>query len=307
MNSLKGRDLLTLADLTKEEIQEILKTSGSIKSDFKAGNHIHPYLAGKTVVLIFQKPSTRTRVSFDTGVYQLGGHPITLGWNELQLGRGETVADTARTLDRYADGIVARVFKHSDLEVMAECSRAPVINALSDAAHPCQALGDCLTIIEKKGRIEGVNVVFVGDGNSNVCRSLTEAVLKLGGRMTIASPKKYMPPDSFIGGLGIGRASLTLTEDHLGAVKEADVVYTDVWVSMGQEAEAQERVASLGPYQLNSDLMARAPADAIVMHCLPAHRGQEITDEVADSSRSVIFDQAENRLHAQKGLMALII
>lgn len=307
MISLKGRDLLTLADLTKEEVQEILKISSSIKSDFKAGNRVRPYLAGKTVVLIFQKPSTRTRVSFDTGVYQLGGHPITLGWNELQLGRGETVADTARTLDRYADGIVARVFKHSDLEVMAEYSRAPVINALSDAAHPCQALGDCLTIMEKKGRIEGVNVVFVGDGNSNVCRSLAEAVLKLGGSMTIASPKKYMPPDSFVEGLRPGKASLTLTEDHIGAVKEADVVYTDVWVSMGQEAEAQERTALLRPYQLNSELMDHAPADAIVMHCLPAHRGQEITDEVADGSRSVIFDQAENRLHAQKGLMALII
>jgi ornithine carbamoyltransferase len=306
---MKGRDLLTLADFTKEELYVILKKSSEIKSDLKYGNYIHPYLSGKTVILLFQKPSTRTRISFDVGVHQLGGHPITLGWNDLQLGRGETVADTARTFDVYADGIVARVFKHADLETMAACAHAPVINALSDAAHPCQALGDCLTILEKKGKLEGVNVAFVGDGNDNVCRSLAEAVMKFGGNMTIASPTKYQLPSSYADSLRRGAskgAILTLTEDPRAAAKNADVVYTDVWVSMGQEAESQERMAAFKAYQVNSEFMSHAPKNAIVMHCLPAHRGLEITDDVIDGKNSVVWDQAENRLHAQKGIMALL-
>jgi len=307
---MKGRDLLTLADFTKEELYNILKKSSEIKSDLKCGNYIRPYLSGKTVILLFQKPSTRTRVSFDVGVHQLGGHPLYLGWNDLQLGRGETIADTARTFDVYADGIVARVFKHTDLETMAACARAPVINALSDAAHPCQAMGDCLTIWEKKSKLEEVNVAFVGDGNDNVCRSLAEAVMKLGGNMTIASPAKYQLSSPYADALKKGAskgASLTLTEDPKVAVKNADVIYTDVWVSMGQEAESQERMAAFKPYQVNSELMHHAPEDAIVMHCLPAHRGQEITDDVIDGKNSVVWDQAENRLHAQKGIMALLL
>jgi len=307
---MKGRDLLILADFTKEELYNILKKSSEIKSDLKCGNYIRPYLSGKTVILLFQKPSTRTRVSFDVGVHQLGGHPLYLGWNDLQLGRGETIADTARTFDVYADGIVARVFKHTDLETMAACARAPVINALSDLAHPCQALGDCLTILEKKGKLEGVNVAFVGDGNDNVCRSLAEAVMKFGGNMIIASPTKYQLPSSYTDSLKKGAskgATLTLIEDPKTAVKNADVVYTDVWVSMGQEAENQERMATFKAYQVNSELMSHAPKDAIVMHCLPAHRGLEITDEVIDGKNSVVWDQAENRLHAQKGIMALLL
>jgi len=310
MRNLKGRDLLTLADFTKEELWNILKKSGEIKSDLKCGNYIRPYLSGKTVALLFQKPSTRTRMSFDAGVYQLGGHPMYLSWNELQLGRGETVADTARTFDCYVDGIVARVFKHTDLETLANCARAPVINALSDAAHPCQALGDCLTIWEKKGRIEDLSVVFVGDGNDNVCRSLAEAVLKLGGNMTIASPEKYQLPESYAeyirGGASKG-ASLTLTDDPRAAVKDADVIYTDVWISMGQEAERDSRISTFRPYQLNQLLLEHSPKEAIVMHCLPAHRGDEITDEVIDGKQSVVWDQAENRLHVQKGIMSLIL
>jgi ornithine carbamoyltransferase len=307
---MKGRDLLTLADFTKEELYNILKKSSEIKSDVKCGNYIRPYLSGKTVILLFQKPSTRTRISFDVGVHQLGGHPITLGWNDLQLGRGETIADTARTFDVYADGIVARVFKHADLETMATCARAPVINALSDLAHPCQVLGDCLTILEKKGKLEGVNVAFVGDGNDNVCRSLADAVMKFGGNMTIASPTNYQLPSSYADFLKKGAskgATLTLTEDPKAAVKNADVVYTDVWASMGQEAENQERMTAFKVYQVNSELMSHAPKDAIVMHCLPAHRGLEITDDVIDGKNSVVWDQAENRLHAQKGIMALLL
>ncbi len=310
MRTMKGRDLLTLSDFTKEELEKILDLSISMKHDVKCGNYIRPYLSGKTVILLFQKPSTRTRLSFDVGVHQLGGHPIYLNWNDLQLGRGETIADTARTFDAYADGIVARVFKHSDLEIMAENARAPVINALSDLAHPCQALADCLTIIEKKGKIEGTNVVFVGDGNNNVCRSLAEAVLKLGGNMTIASPSKYQISQSYADSIKKGAAkgaSLTLVEDPKVAVKDADVIYTDVWVSMGQESEKEERMAAFRPYQLNSELLSHAPPDAIVMHCLPAHRGYEITDDVIDGKNSVVWDQAENRLHAQKGIMVLLI
>jgi len=307
--NLKGRDLLTLADFTREELWNMLKKSAQIKSDVKCGSLAHPYLAGKSVALLFQKPSTRTRISFDVGVFQLGGHPIYLSWNELQLGRGETVADTGRTFDCYVDGIVARVFKHGDLEAIAQVARAPVINALSDLAHPCQAMGDCLTIWEKKGKIDGLNVAFVGDGNDNVCRSLAEAVLKLGGNITVASPAKYQLPEAYAESLAKGSArgaKLTLTEDARAAVKEADVIYTDVWVSMGQEAEKEARIATFKPYQLNSALMAHAPGDAIVMHCLPAHRGDEITDDVIDGKNSVVWDQAENRLHAQKGIMALL-
>ncbi len=310
MRTMKGRDLLTLSDFTKEELEKILDLSINMKHDVKCGNYMRPYLSGKSVILLFQKPSTRTRLSFDVGIHQLGGHPIYLNWNDLQLGRGETIADTARTFDAYADGIVARVFKHSDLEIMAENARAPVINALSDLAHPCQALGDCLTIIEKKGEMGSTNVVFVGDGNNNVCRSLAEAVLKLGGNMTIASPAKYQISPSYADSIKRGAAkgsSLTLMSDPKAAVKDADVIYTDVWISMGQEAEKDERMVAFRPYQVNSDLLSCAPPDVIVMHCLPAHRGLEITDDVIDGKNSVVWDQAENRLHAQKGIMALLI
>lgn len=310
MRSMKGRDFLVTSDFTKEELMVMLKKSMEMKADVKCGRYVQPYLKGKTVILLFQKPSTRTRISFDVGVHQLGGHPIYLSWNELQLGRGETIADTGRTFDCYADGIVARVFKHTDLETMAHVARAPVINALSDTSHPCQALGDALTIIEKKGKIEGTRVTFVGDGNDNVCRSLAEIVVQLGGKMTIASPRKYMPPEAFIEKvkrLSSNGASVNLTEDPVSAVKDSDVIYTDVWTSMGLEKEAEERRATLKPYQLNAQLMSSAPEDAIVMHCLPAHRGEEITDDVVDGKNSVVWDQAENRLHAQKGIMALLL
>ena len=310
MRSLKGRDFLLTSDFTREELKAMLKKASQIKSEVKCGNYVRPYLQGKSIGLLFQKPSTRTRISFDVGVHQLGAHPIYLSWNELQLGRGETVADTGRTFDCYLDGIIARVFKHGDLETMAQVARAPVINALSDSSHPCQAMGDCMTIIEKVGQMDGTNVVFVGDGNDNVCRSLAEAVLSLGGNMTIASPAKYMPPTDFVSKLRAmetKHSKLALTDNPKAAVAEADVIYTDVWISMGQDAEAQERKATMRPYQVNGELMAGAPKNAIVMHCLPAHRGEEITDEVIDGKNSVVWDQAENRLHAQKGIMALLL
>lgn len=309
MKRLIGRDFLDTADFTKDDLTTMLRRAAEMKSEDRHRKRFTACLKGKSIALLFQKPSTRTRISFDVGVHQLGGHPIYLGWNELQLGRGETVADTGRTFDRFVDGIVARVFKHSDLETIAQAARAPVINALSDTLHPCQAMADCLTVMEKKGRIEGINFTFVGDGNSNVCRSLTKLVLQLGGNMTIASPRVFMPPEEFVRSakaLSSGGARLELTESPDEAVKGADVVYTDVWVSMGQESESDARRAMLQPYRLSAQLMTAAPSDAMVMHCLPAHRGEEITDDVIDGKSSVVWEQAENRLHVQKGIMSLL-
>jgi len=310
LKSLKGRDLLTLLDFTGEEVRSILEFARNMKLEFKAGR-LHNYLAGKSIALIFQKPSTRTRVSFDVGIYQLGGHPIYLGWSELQLGRGETIADTARTLDRYVDGIVARVYKHFDLEELARYADVPVINALSDLYHPCQALGDYLTMWEKTGRTEGLNVVFIGDGVNNVCSSLIVGAAKLGANITVCSPKKYWPRPELLEAVKkdfeVHGGQLRLAESPTEAVKDADVIYTDVWVSMGMEAEAEERLKVFQPYQVNSQLLSKAPDDVMVMHCLPAKRGLEATDEVLDGPHSIIWDQAENRLHAQKAVLALLI
>ncbi|MDI9644970.1 MAG: ornithine carbamoyltransferase [Candidatus Verstraetearchaeota archaeon] len=306
---LIGRDFLRTKGFSADELKLILDRASEMKSALRRRMGTPPYLEGKSIAMLFQKPSTRTRISFDVGVYQLGGHPIYLNWADLQLGRGETVSDTGRILGCYVDGIVARVFKHSDLEVLADSSPAPVINALSDEFHPCQALSDCLTILERKGRIEGVSVVFVGDGRSNVCQSLAEAVLQLGGNITVSSPAKYMPTEEFVKelrGIAGKGGKIRLVEDPFEAVKGADVIYTDVWVSMGFESEAAERRSALGPYQVNSGLMRSAPPDAIVMHCLPAHRGEEITSEVIDGPRSAVWEQAENRLHVQKSIMSLI-
>jgi ornithine carbamoyltransferase len=307
---MKGRDLLTLSNFTREEIKEILKLASEMKYLLKNGKYIIPYLNGKSVFLLFQKPSTRTRISFEVAIYQLGGFPIYANWNELQVIRGETLEDTVRAINAYCDAIVARVYKHSDLEIIANVSRVPVINALSDLAHPCQALADCLTIIEKKGKIEGINVVFIGDGNNNVCRSLSEAILKLGGNITIVSPKKYQMDSlyaDFLRKNAYKDSSLILTDNPIEGVKNADVIYTDVWVSMGQESEYEERMKEFKKYQVNSELLKFAPDDVIIMHCLPAHRGLEITDEVIDGKNSVVWDQAENRLHVQKAILALLV
>lgn len=310
MQNMKGRDLLTLLNFTKEELETILRIALDMKYRLKCGEYIIPLLKGKTIALLFQKPSTRTRISFEVAIYQLGGFSIYLNWKDLQITRGETLEDTARAIDCYSNGIVARVYNHSDLEIIANNAKAPVINALSDLAHPCQALADCLTIMEKKGGIKGLNVVFIGDGNNNVCRSLTEAILKLGGNMIIVSPKKYQIPPAYVEEIKKNAskgASLILTEDPIEGIKIADVIYTDVWVSMGQEQESEERIKAFSKYQVNSQLISMAPSDAIVMHCLPAHRGMEITNEVLEGKQSVIWEQAENRLHVQKAILALLI
>ncbi|WP_297512319.1 ornithine carbamoyltransferase [Thermococcus sp.] len=307
--SLAGRDVLCLQDFTREEIETILKTAEMMKIWNKIGKP-HRVLEGKTLAMIFQKPSTRTRISFEVGIYQLGGYGLYLNANDLQLRRGETIADTARVLSRYVDGIMARVFDHKDVEDLAKYASVPVINGLSDFSHPCQALADYQTILEKKGRIQGLKVVYVGDGN-NVAHSLMIAGTKLGANVVVATPEGFEPDERVIKWAEQNAAesggSFELLHDPVQAVKDADVIYTDVWASMGQEAEAEERRKIFQPFQVNKELVKHAKPDYIFMHCLPAHRGEEVTDDVIDSPNSVVFDQAENRLHAQKAVMALVM
>lgn len=306
---MKGKSLASLDDLTKEGIEEVLKRSGSLKSQLLRGEE-HPLLKGKTLAMIFEKPSTRTRVSFEVGMWQLGGYSLYLSSGDLQLGRGETIADTARTLSRYVNGIMARVFAHQTILDLIKYSRVPVINGLSDFTHPCQGLADLFTIFEKKGRLSGLKLAYVGDGN-NVAHSLLYGCSKVGMDITLACPKGYEPDPKVVSkakeeGKRSG-AKVLVTKDPKEAVRDADVVYTDVWASMGKEKEHEKRVKIFKPYQVNIKLIKEAKEEYLFMHCLPAHRGEEVTDEVADSKNSVIFDQAENRLHTQKALMALIL
>ena len=306
---MKGRSIDSLFHLTKEEIEQILKTSELLKFQLLRGEE-HPLLKGKTLAMIFEKPSTRTRVSFEVGMWQLGGYALYLNANDLQLGRGETIADTARVLSRYVDVIMARVFAHQTILDLVKYSRVPVINGLSDFTHPCQGLADLFTIYEKKGRLSGLKLAYVGDGN-NVAHSLLFGCSKVGMDITLACPKGYEPnPEVVAKGEEEGRRSgcnIKVTSDPKEAIKGADVVYTDVWASMGKEKEHKERVKKFKPYQVNAKLVKEAKEDYLFMHCLPAHRGEEVTDEVADSKNSIIFDQAENRLHTQKAILALIM
>jgi ornithine carbamoyltransferase len=306
---LKGRSLDSLFHLTREEIEQILKTSELLKFQLLRGEE-HLLLKGKTLAMIFEKPSTRTRVSFEVGMWQLGGYALYLSASDLQLGRGETIADTAQVLSRYVDGIMARVFAHQTILDLVKYSRVPVINGLSDFSHPCQGLADLFTIYEKKGRLSGLRLAYVGDGN-NVAHSLLYGCSKVGINITLACPKGFEPdPEVVSKAEEEGKKSgceVRITKDPKEAVKGADIVYTDVWASMGKEKEHEKRMKVFKPYQVNGKLVKEAEEDYIFMHCLPAHRGQEVTDEVADSENSVIFDQAENRLHTQKALLALIM
>jgi ornithine carbamoyltransferase len=301
--NLKGRSLLSINDLSPEEIQYILKTTQKLK---KIKNSTE--LKGKSLGMIFQKPSTRTRISFEVAMYQLGGHALYLSANELQLKRGETVADTARVLSRYLDGIIARVFSHNDVVDLSKYATIPVINALSDYEHPCQALADIFTIWEHKKTIKNLKIVYVGDGN-NVAHSLVLAVVKSGGYAEVATPKGYeMNPELIKLANQIANKTggkLVTSNNPVSTVTGADVIYTDVWTSMGQEEEHKKRLEAFKGYQLNSELISHAKKDVIIMHCLPAHRGEEITDEVVDSANSVVWDQAENRLHVQKTILML--
>ena len=303
------KHLLSIADLSADEVWQILNLAKELKEEWQKGGN-RPILKGKTLGMVFQKPSLRTRVSFEMGMIHLGGQALYLSPNEIKLGARESVPDVARVLSRYVDGIMARVFAHRHVEELAAYSRVPVINGLSDYNHPCQALSDLFTIWEKRGKLKGLKLAYVGDGN-NVATSLLFATTKVGMDIALASPEGYELSDGVV---ELGRefaaqsgSKIELAHDPAAAVDGADVIYTDVWVSMGQEEEIEKRLEIFPPYQVNAALVARAKPDVMVMHCLPAHRGQEITDEVADGPHSVIFDQAENRMHAQKAILVLLM
>lgn len=307
--SLYGRDLLSMADLTAEEIGLVLDKASALKQMQKSGQP-HALLSGQTLGMIFQKPSTRTRVSFETAMYQLGGHALYLNANDMQLGRGETIADTARVLSRYLNAIMIRTFEQSDVEELARFASIPVINGLTDAEHPCQVLADLLTIREHKGRLAGLKLAWVGDGN-NMTHSLMLACATLGMEMTVSTPEAYEPDPGFVRKAGEIAAStggtVALYRDPLEGVTGADVIVTDTWASMGQEEEHARRVRDFQPYQVNEKLVAKAKDDFIFMHCLPAHRGEEVVDEIIDGPHSVVWDEAENRLHVQKAVLALVL
>lgn len=303
------QDLLDVAALSRAEIEGLLTLATVLKAKQQRGTS-HRLLQGKTLGLLFQKPSTRTRVSFEAGMNQLGGHALVLPMADIQLSRGESVADTARVLSRYLDGIVIRTYDHATVEEWAREATMPVINGLTDLSHPCQALSDLLTIKEKKGRLRGIKIAYVGDGN-NVANSLIEAVAKMGMTIALGCPSGYQPDQHVVDVARIEAvktgATIDVAQDPYVAVKEADVVYADVWISMGREREQARRLKVLAPYQVNSRLVAKAKPDAIVMHCLPAHRGEEITAEMLDGQQSVIIDQAENRLHMQKAILTKLL
>jgi ornithine carbamoyltransferase len=306
---LRGRDYLSVDDLTPEEFSGLLDFARHLKGRSSAGDR-PPLLAGKALVMIFEKPSLRTRVSFEVGMFQLGGMAIYLGPQDIQLGVREETPDAARNLERMADGIMARTFAHATVADLAEAAGCPVINGLSDLEHPCQALGDILTVAERFPRLPDVRLAWIGDGN-NVCHSLLLAAAKVGMSVTVATPQGYQPAEAVVArARAIAAATggtVTLTADPRQAVTGADVVYTDVWASMGQEAEREERARIFRPYQVSAELLAAARPTAVVMHCLPAHRGEEITDDVLDGPRAIVYDQAENRLHAQKALLAMML
>jgi ornithine carbamoyltransferase len=304
-DSLKGRSFTRVADWSTAELLEVLDLADELKR-LQEAREEHHLLPGRTLGMIFQKPSTRTRVSFEVGIYQLGGMGLYLSAGDLQLGRGETVKDTAVVLSRYLDGIMIRTFKQSDVEELATHATIPVINGLTDSSHPCQALADVMTIRERFGRLEGLKVVYLGDGN-NVCASLMVAAAKLGMTFVAATPEDYRPVDEAVQVARDAGGSVELVTDPKAAVEGADVLYTDVWTSMGQEDERERRLRDLAGYGIDAELVALAGKDAIVLHCLPAHYGEEIAEDVLYGPQSAVWDEAENRLHAQKALMALVI
>lgn len=308
-NTLRGCDFISIHDFTCADVDYFLSVAAELKRMQKMGIP-HPYLADKTLAMIFQKASTRTRVAFEVGMYQLGGHALFLSPRDIQLGRGETIKDTALVLARMVDGIMIRTFAQSDVVELAKYSHVPVINGLTDDYHPCQALGDLLTFYEHKGGFAGKKLAFIGDGN-NVCHSLMIACTKLGMNISVAHPEGYAP-DVLVQEFAALNASKThctveIGADPASAIRGADAVYTDVWASMGQEGEAEARKAFFKPYQVNAALMEHAQPDCIFMHCLPAHVGEEVTHDVMYGNCSVVFEEAENRLHAQKAVMATLM
>ena len=300
------KDLLSIYDLSAEEIEQTFQKARELKEAHQQGV-LHRPLEGKTLAMVFEKPSTRTRVSFEAGMYQLGGHAIFLNPQDTQLGRGEAIADTTRVLSRYVDGIMIRTFAQERVEEMARFASVPVINGLTDQLHPCQILSDCFTIWEKRGAYKGLKVAYVGDGN-NVANSWINGALRLDFDLWLACPPKYEPDNKILSrAQADGSSKIALTHDPKEAVEGAHVVNTDVWASMGQEGERAKRIKAFQGYQVNADLLRGAREDVLVMHCLPAHRGEEITDEVMDGQHAVVFDQAENRLHVQKAILTLLM
>ncbi|WP_245850864.1 ornithine carbamoyltransferase [Paenibacillus herberti] len=307
--SLKGRDFLALADYTPQELCYLIDLAIELKRRQKSGEVYHP-LKGKTLGMIFEKSSTRTRVSFEVGMYQLGGHALFLSGNELQIGRGEPILDTAQVISRYLDGIMIRTFAHRTVIDLARGATIPVINGLTDSEHPCQVMADYQTALEHKGKLEGLKVAYIGDGN-NMAHSLLMGAAKLGMHMSVATPEGY-EPDAGIVSQTKAVASETgsqimVCRDPREAIEGADIVYTDVWASMGQEAEQKERIKAFAAYQVNEELVKHAKSDYLFMHCLPAHRGEEVSEGVIDGKHSIVFDEAENRLHAQKAIMAALM
>jgi ornithine carbamoyltransferase len=305
---MKQKHLVSLRDYTRAEIEEIFDLARRVKADPGAYSQA---LSGKSLGMIFQKPSTRTRVSFEVGMFQLGGHALNLSAGDIQLHRGETVGDTARVLSRYVDGIMARVFSHEDLVEMSRHATVPVINGLSDLLHPVQALADFFTLIERRGRLDGLTLAYVGDGN-NMCHALMMGAVKFGVAMRVAAPGGYEPHQLMVKSSVREAQKLktpppVVTADPLEAVQGADAVYTDVWTSMGQEAESEARRQAFQGYIVSAELMAAASPAAVFMHCLPAHRGEEVAAEVIDGPQSVVFDQVENRLHVQKAILMLLM
>jgi len=304
-DTLKGRSFTRVADWSRDELLSVLDLADDLKGR-QASREEHHLLSGRTLAMIFQKPSTRTRVSFEVGMTQLGGHALYLAAGDLQLGRGETLKDTAVVLSRYVDGIMIRTFAQDDVEELAEHASIPVINGLTDSSHPCQALADVMTIRERLGRLEGVRVAYLGDGN-NVCASLMVACAKLGAPFVAATPEDYEPTDEVVRIAREAGGHVELTHDPREAAEGADVLYTDVWTSMGQDEERERRLRDLAGFGIDASLVRLANDDAIVLHCLPAHYGEEITEDVLYGPQSAVWDEAENRLHAQKALLALVI
>ncbi|MGD1007241.1 MAG: ornithine carbamoyltransferase [Ignavibacteriaceae bacterium] len=307
--NMRGESLISINDLSQEKIWQIFDLSSSLKYKLMKGEP-HQLLAGKTLGMIFSKPSTRTRVSFEVGIYQLGGIGLYFGPNDLQLKKSESIPDTAKVLSRYLDGIMIRTFEHQDVIDLAKYGTIPVINGLTDLLHPCQVLADLFTIFEKKKILKGLKLAYIGDGN-NMAHSLLHGCSKVGMNISIASPKGYKPKKQIVENALLNAeytgSKIEILDDPVQAVKNADIIYTDVWASMGQEGESDKRKKIFKNYQVNTKLVKNAKEDYLFMHCLPAHRGDEVIDEIADSPNSVIFDEAENRLHVQKAIMALIM
>ncbi|MDU5105766.1 ornithine carbamoyltransferase [Clostridium sp.] len=304
-----NKDLLKIEDLSKDEILDILNLADQLKYELKHGIE-HPHLKGKTLGMIFEKSSTRTRVSFEVGMYQLGGYPLFLSSSDLQIGRGEPIQDTARVLSRYLNGIMIRTFAQEEVNSLAECSSIPIINGLTDDEHPCQVLADLMTIRESKNLFDDLKVAYIGDGN-NMAQSLLIACLTVGMNITLAIPDKYMIKDSYIKkGIEIAKANnlnFSIVNNPNEAAIDADIIITDVWASMGKEEEAEERMKAFQGYQVNTELMKLAKDDAIVLHCLPAHREEEITEEILELHSNTIFEEAENRLHVQKAILVTLL